>query len=375
MTTAGNGATEAATVSASYSASGAGAAASSSQASVAFAELAAQVRAGVDAKLRQLLDARVVALSRHGEDVARVVDALRGLSVRGGKRLRAVLVAAGYDACGGERGPDAVVMAGVAFELLQTYLLIHDDWMDDDEVRRGGPSVHALLREQFKSKRDGDAAAILAGDHASALAQEALLSIPLGAERVLETAREFARIQEDVVTGQLLDLRQAGGGAVEAMHDLKTGSYTVRGPLILGAILAGATGAQREALRRFAGPLGVAFQLRDDLLGTFGDPRETGKPAGNDVRRGKRTALIAELEGDAEASALFPRAFGVDTATDADVDALVARMISSGAKGRVEARLHELLAVARRELAGAPLTSRGKAVLEGAGVALGDRER
>ncbi len=345
------------------------------EATAAFGELAAQVRASVDAKLRQLLDARVVSLSRHGEDVARVIDALRGLSVRGGKRLRAVLVAAGYDACGGERGPDAVVMGGVAMELLQTYLLIHDDWMDDDDVRRGGPSVHALLREQFNSQRDGDAAAILAGDHASALAQEALLSIPLAAERVLEAAREFARIQEDVVTGQLLDLRKACGGAIEAMHDLKTGSYTVRGPLVLGAILAGATAEQKDSLRRFAGPLGIAFQLRDDLLGTFGDPRATGKPAGNDVRRGKRTALIAELEGDAEAARLMPRVFGVERADEADVDALITRMVESGAKARVEARLQELLEAARREVTGAPLTPRGRAVLEGAVLALGERER
>src|SRR5262249_26685166 len=174
----------------------------------------------------------------------------------------------------------------------------------------------------------GDAAAILAGDHASALAQQALFAVPRPAERVLEAARLFACIQEDVILGQLLDLRGASGSSVEAMHDLKPGSYTVRGPLCLGAVLAGAPESVQEGLVRFAAPLGVAFQLRDDLLGTFGDPRETGKPAGNDVRCGKHTALVAELRGDPEAGGLMKRAFGVKDAAQADVDALVAHMVS-----------------------------------------------
>jgi geranylgeranyl diphosphate synthase type I len=161
---------------------------------------------------------------------------------------------------------------------------------------------------------------------------------------------------------------------VESMHDLKTGSYTVRGPLGIGAVLAGATPDQRAALDRFAAPLGVAFQLRDDLLGTFGDPRATGKPAGNDVRRGKRTALVAALADDADARPLMKRAFGVADASDADVAALVARMEASGARARVEERLRELLAHAERELTAAPLGATGKAWLNGAVKALGERD-
>jgi geranylgeranyl diphosphate synthase type I len=158
------------------------------------------------------------------------------------------------------------------------------------------------------------------------------------------------------------------------MHDLKTGSYTVRGPLAIGAILAGATPEQRAALDRFASPLGVAFQLRDDLLGTFGDPKTTGKPAGNDLRRGKRTALVAALADDAEAQPLLKRVLGVAEASDADVAAVVTRMETSGARARVEARLRELLAAAERELASAPLGALGKGWLHGAVRALGERD-
>ncbi len=307
--------------------------------------------------------------------------------MRGGKRFRPVLIAAAHEACGGKNDgslSEAVVLAGAAIELLQAYLLVHDDWMDGDEVRRGGPSVHAMLRKAYGDVAAGDAAAILAGDYASALAQEALFTMPLAAERVVEAGRAFAKVQREVIAGQLIDMRGApgngngdgaeAGSAVESMHDLKTGSYTVRGPLAIGAILAGASAEQRAALERFAAPLGVAFQLRDDLLGTFGDPKATGKPAGNDLRRGKRTALVAAIVGDAEAAPLLKRVLGVESASDADVAAVVARMEASGARGRVEARLRYLLASAERELAAAPLGAVGKAWLQGAVSALGERD-
>ncbi|MGO9712624.1 MAG: polyprenyl synthetase family protein [Polyangiaceae bacterium] len=347
-----------------------------------FAELVSLVRRAVESRLLQLLDGAVAEVRTCGPDAVAAIEALRSLSMRGGKRFRPVLVAAAHEACGGSGGSfetaglgEAVVLAGAAIELLQAYLLIHDDWMDADDVRRGGPSVHAMLRSAYGDVAAGDAAAILAGDYASALAQQALFSMPLSGDRVVEAGRAFARVQREVISGQLLDLRGAPGGAgVESMHDLKTGSYTVRGPLAIGAILAGATAEQRAALDRFAAPLGVAFQLRDDLLGTFGDPKATGKPAGNDIRRGKRTALVAALAEDADARPLMKRAFGVGDASDADVAAVVARMEASGARAKVEARLHELLASAERELVSAPLGGVGKGWLQGAVKALGERD-
>lgn len=340
-----------------------------------FAEMVSSVRRSVESRLARSLDEAVETARPYGPDAVAAIDAARSLAMRGGKRFRPVLVAAAFEACGGSAlASEAVALAGAAIELLQVYLLIHDDWMDGDLVRRGGPSVHAMLRATYRDDAAGDAAAILAGDYASALAQEALASVPVPAERAVEAARAFARIQREVITGQLLDMRGAPPGGVESMHDLKTGSYTVRGPLAIGATLAGATVEQRAALDRFAAPLGVAFQLRDDLLGTFGDPRTTGKPAGNDLRRGKRTALIDALAGDVEAAPLVARVLGVPDASDADVQALVARMEASGARARVEERLAHLLAAAERELAAAPLGATGKSWLHGAVKALGERD-
>jgi geranylgeranyl diphosphate synthase type I len=339
-----------------------------------YARFARQVRQAVEAHLAANLERKCAEADRHGAEPRAMVDAYRALAVRGGKRVRAVLVCAAHEAFGGDYR--AALPAAVGVELLQTYLLIHDDWMDGDEVRRGGPSVHAMLRERYGSTRLGDATAILAGDYGAALALEALAETALPAARVLAAVKELARIQGDVVVGQLLDVLGTARGAaeVEVMHALKTGSYTIAGPLRLGAILAGASQSALEALDRVAHPLGVAFQLQDDLLGTFGDPARTGKPRGGDLREGKRTALVAEIEDDRSARPLLDRVLGVADAPDEEVAALIGKLVSSGARARVEARATALLAEARAALEALPVPEEGRALLRGAVEALAGRE-
>jgi geranylgeranyl diphosphate synthase type I len=353
-----------------------------------FTAYARRARPGLEAALTRYLD-RVTASVRHlPGDVQATVDTVRVLALRGGKRLRAVLMAAAYESCGGKGGPEAVVMAGVSLELLQAYLLIHDDWMDADDVRRGGPSVPAMLRAHFGGRPSGavgtaDASAILAGDFAAGLSLDALAELPLAPDRVAAAAGEMGRIQRDVVLGQMCDLTGAASleppteAAVELTHSLKTGSYTVRGPLALGAHLAGAGGAVRGALDAFAHPLGVAFQLRDDLIGTFGDPAHTGKSSTGDLREGKRTGLVAALvalEPGPETAVLLARGFGKADADPADVEALVDRLMTSGAKHRVEQRIDALLAEAVAILNVAPLPPAARDLLRGAACALGHRE-
>ncbi|HOT13094.1 MAG TPA: polyprenyl synthetase family protein, partial [Polyangiaceae bacterium] len=149
----------------------------------AFQALLADVRRDVDARLAGYLDARVAETARHGADVEAMARAVRDLTLRGGKRLRAVLVLIGYLASNQHGSFDPALDAGVAFELLQTYLLVHDDWMDGDERRRGGPSVPAMLREHHGSTRLGDAAAVLAGDFAAALSLDVLSRLDAPPER------------------------------------------------------------------------------------------------------------------------------------------------------------------------------------------------
>jgi geranylgeranyl diphosphate synthase type I len=185
----------------------------------------------------------------------------------------------------------AILDVCVALELFQSYLLIHDDWMDGDSVRRAGPTVHVALGELLGDARQGAAAAVLAGDLASALAQSLLCGRSLRAEQVQRLVGTFAAMQRQVMFGQTLDL--LGTGDLAVVNDLKTSSYTVRGPLALAAALAGVKPALSAMFDAYARPLGLAFQLRDDLLGAFGDVTETGKGPFTDLEKHKKTAVFA----------------------------------------------------------------------------------
>ena len=338
-----------------------------------FATYAARLRPKIEAALEGWLAQTSLDLEGFPEAVRAPVEAAFDLARRGGKRWRAILVACAYEGFGGAGGGEAVVLAGVALELLQTYLLIHDDWMDHDELRRGGPSVPAMMRARFQSDL-ADSSAILAGDYAAAVALDALLAVPCPGDRIARAAREFARAEREVVLGQLLDMHGAPAATLERTHSLKTASYTVRAPLSIGARLAGADDATCAALGAFSDPLGVAFQLRDDVLGTFGDPSSTGKPARSDLRQGKRTALVAEVADDPRGAALF-RELGLPGARDEDIDAFAAYLVSSGARARVEARIEVLLDRATRALDAPCIPEAVRRPLLGAVLTLGHRER
>jgi geranylgeranyl diphosphate synthase type I len=191
---------------------------------------------------------------------------------------------------------------------------------------------------------------------------------------LLDAAREFARVQREVTLGQMIDLVGGRAASLEVTYTLKTSSYTVRGPLLLGAALAGAPAGTRAALERHARPLGIAFQLRDDLLGAFGDPKVTGKPVGADLRRGKRTALVVEMENDQHGNHLLERVLGVSDAPEEELVALCRRMVESGARARVEARVATLLEEAMGALEDPAVPVALRHVLSGAAVALGHRE-
>lgn len=321
------------------------------------------VRSDVDAYLSRFFDERRAHVGRlvgRREHASVLVDAIAELTMRGGKRLRPALLVAALCAVEPSRSVHDVLSACASLELLQTYLLIHDDWMDGDMHRRGGPSVHARLREIAGA--NGDALAILAGDLGSALAWELMLDAAWSSTRGREVTATFARIHQEVVLGQEMDL--VGSTDVSRMHRLKTGSYSVAGPLRLGALLGEASETQLRALERFGNPLGEAFQIRDDLLGTFGDPREVGKSIGGDLRVGKRTALVRELEESVPESERTPvlRVLG-RAASDVEVDAARRTLIATGVRARVEARLEALLDQACAALDGGELSEPGVSML------------
>lgn len=340
-----------------------------------FGRFVTRERARVDAWLAPWLEARVAEATGRGAAVGTVAEAASELVMRGGKRLRAALLAAAFGACGGAGGSEAVVAAGGALELFQAYLLVHDDWMDGDDVRRGGPSVPARMRKHFA--KHGDAMSVLAGDLLSAWSQRALLEVSAPPANVLAATRELALGHEDVVEGQILDVHSTSEDAeqVRRVHELKTASYTVRAPVLMGARLAGAGEGAIAALAAFARPLGVAFQLRDHVLGTFGDAVATGKPAGNDLRAGKRTALVVHALANARAAGPVGRVLGRADAGDAEIAAAVHALEESGARRVVEGSITALVAEAREALRRAELAGEGRACLDGAIVALTERDR
>lgn len=229
-------------------------------------------------------------------------------TLRGGKRLRAFLVLIGYwSRKWGYGNIDSIkyLMAGIEF--LQSYFLVHDDIMDEDEIRRGGPTVHVWFDKRCREekligrcKHYGISQAITVGDYLESLAVSMFSRLNLPSYALIDLIRTYTKGIRLVAYGQFLDvliantpLSKVTEEDVYNIHMLKTASYTVELPLHLGAIVS--LMYSRDLLRelsQYALPAGIAFQLQDDVLGLYGDPKITGKPVGSDVREKKKTLLI-----------------------------------------------------------------------------------
>jgi len=289
-------------------------------------------------RLRAFLDDKLRALEALPVALRDVADARRDYLLRGGKRLRGALLLLGHEAAGGQS--EAALDASIGVELLHAYLLIHDDFMDQDDVRRGGPTLHRALGADHL----GSSLALLSGSLCEAWAYQLL-----GA-----AAPMAARTIEQVIVGQMADLRGPRGRELSAAEVLeiqraKTGTYTFELPLHLGAALASASQPLLDVLSAYARPLGVAFQIADDLLGTFGAPEVTGKPNASDLREGKRTLLVAralEKASTADAGRLRTQL----GRPDADVDELRAILRRSGAEASARADAERLCDDALRAL-------------------------
>jgi geranylgeranyl diphosphate synthase type I len=237
---------------------------------------------------------------------AEAVDAMEAFVLRGGKRVRPTFAWAGYLAAGPSRAlPKEMLTVCAALELVQACALIHDDIIDRSDTRRGHPTVHRQFEDAHRSAHwlgeaahYGEGVAILLGDLALAWADDLFADAGFAPDVFGSVARVWSGMRTEVLAGQLLDIRTEASGdeSATAAHQVmrfKTAAYTVERPLQLGAVIGGGDTHLIEALRSFGTDIGVAFQLRDDLLGVFGDPAVTGKPAGDDIVAGKRTALLA----------------------------------------------------------------------------------
>jgi geranylgeranyl diphosphate synthase type I len=329
----------------------------------------ADLRARVQAQLDAELTTQAGVLAELGPDVEDLLHAVGDL-LRGGKRLRAAFLYWGARAAG-LPDSDALVRLASAMELFQAAALIHDDVMDDSDTRRGMPAAHRRLAGHHADRGwagDGDrfglAGAVLAGNLCLTWTDEVYATCGLPADALDRGRPVFDRMRTQLMAGQFLDVVESmrpweglePGERVERAGRVirfKSAKYTVEHPLLIGASVGGMDTAGQAALSRYGLDLGRAFQLRDDLLGVFGDPEETGKPAGDDLREGKRTVLLAHaLAGTDEAGRRrVEELLGRADLAGSDVDELRAVIAGSGAVHVVEEEITRLATAARAALA------------------------
>ncbi len=321
-----------------------------------------------------------------------VIDAAARSLLGSGKRFRALFCYWGWQAVAAQGddfdpaadaapGLDGVIGVAAALELFHAAALVHDDIMDNSDLRRGQPSLHRRFETLHRDRgwtgsaeAYGTSAALLLGDlllgWSDGLFESGLATLApttAGRDAAAAARAEFGRMRTDVMLGQYLDMLEEHSWRGRPEADLlprahrvivyKSAKYSVECPLALGAALAGGSLAQISGLRAFGLPLGVAFQLRDDLLGVFGDPAVTGKPAGDDLREGKRTVLInlARQKLPASASRLVDELLG-DPALDEDqIGMLQTAIRDSGAVDQVERIIAHNVETATAALNEAPI--------------------
>jgi isopentenyl-diphosphate delta-isomerase type 1 len=331
------------------------------------------VRAQIDPRLDAFLKERSDAVETLDAALAPVTRAIRALVAAGGKRLRPAFVYWGQRAAG-DRDDAAVVPVAAAVELLHAFALLHDDVMDRSETRRGLTAAHrALAHEHRRGTWRGDpdwfgvSAAILAGDLTFVWADELFEQSPAAPAALARARRAFSTLRAEVMAGQYLDLRLAAlpcpdEAAARHVALLKSGRYTVTRPLQIGLALA--TGAAdptvTEALTIYGDAVGLAFQLRDDVLGLFGDPAETGKSTVDDLREGKRTLLVLRALALATPSdrRVLRGALGDPALDDDDADRCRDIVARSGALASIETLLRSQHATAIAALAAVPQPAR-----------------
>jgi geranylgeranyl diphosphate synthase type I len=344
-----------------------------------------RLRTGVSDALTQFLDRQRETLAAMDPSLIPVVDEVCALA-EGGKRLRPAFAYWGWRGARNTAAAEdetAVLTAVAALEFVHASALVHDDVMDGAHTRRGRPATHVGFASRHTvgdltgdRQLFGTGAAILVGDLALVWSDELLRRSGISPAALTRARVVWDTMRTEVTAGQYLDLLRAAGGlpgpdGALTVARYKSAGYTVQRPLQLGAAIAGAGPEVAEAYSAIGLPLGEAFQLRDDVLGVFGDPAVTGKSADDDLREGKQTLLIALAEEAADAAGrrLLDDLLGNADAGPEEFDALRGLLESTGARARVEERITERTALARSAIAGAPVTDDARAALDALAVA------
>ncbi len=319
----------------------------------------------VEARLRTLLDVETARWAAFDEDLQAPMQQIARLVLGGGKRLRPSFCHWGFVGAGGHADDQQIVDAGAALELMHAFALFHDDVMDDAVSRRGTPTTHTVFAEAHaaagwagESRRFGEGVAILVGDLAFVMADHLLIDAPRDAWMIWNELRTELNI------GQLLDIVGSVRGdrrldKAERICRYKSGKYTVERPLHLGAVLAAPdrAGELLPALSAYGLPLGDAFQMRDDVMGAFGDEAVTGKPVGGDLREGKPTPLLARaVEVATSAQRAVLDRVGSPDLVDRDIADIQQVIVDTGALAALETQIATLTVAAIAAIEIAPVT-------------------
>jgi len=333
----------------------------------------------VERVLDEHLQRQRAVLAAESPELLTLVDAAADL-LSGGKRLRPAFCYWGWRGAGGA-DEVAIVNAAACLELFHAAALIHDDLIDGSDTRRGIPSAHrrfAGTHEQNRWHGDparfGTAAAVLLGDLCLGWSDELLNTCGLSDAALRRGRPVFERMRTELIGGQFLDVLEQVSGALDPAGQVararrvirhKSAKYSVEHPLLLGGSLADATAALLASYSSYGLALGEAFQLRDDVLGVFGDPERTGKPTGDDLREGKRTLLVAyTLErASPEQAQAVEALLGNPLLDGAGVDALRGIFVETGALRRVERLIDDLVATSTAALANAEIDAEARTAL------------
>ena len=303
----------------------------------------------VEQRLDALLSSEISRWAELSDDLVAPLESLRSLVMGGGKRLRPAFCFWGYLAAGGDPDDGRVIDAGAAFEMLQAFALVHDDVMDGSATRRGARTAHLEFGDRHRDeawrgegRRFGEGVAILIGDLAHVYADLLLAKTPSTVKAVWDELRIELNI------GQYLDILGTARGdtdheSARRIARYKSGKYTIERPLHVGAALAGRLDELQPVLSAYGDPLGEAFQLRDDLLGAFGDEAATGKPVGDDLREGKPTPLLAVATAQADATQAAVLAdVGRDDLCRDTIECIQEVFIATGAVAAIETSIDAL---------------------------------
>lgn len=312
-----------------------------------FKKTLEKLKKEVNAELQKYLSQAIKDAEGQDREAGRMLRHAAKIIMSGGKRLRPILMYAGYVAAGG-KDKKKIIKASVGIELIHNFFLVHDDIMDHGEIRHGIETVHTLYEKNYRkffsdcedSKHLGNSMAIMAGDLLEVLGNQAILNSGFDSKLTSKAISELQSTIANTIVGQVQDVcienkKQTSEKEILAMYKNKTAKYTIEKPLKIGAILAGADIKFLEKISLSALPIGLAFQLQDDILGLFETSKKIGKNSGTDIKEGKKTLLVIKAFEKAEKADVqfMKKMFGNEKITSLEIEKFKNIIEKTGALG------------------------------------------